>query len=65
MARIAGVDLPRRKHVTISLRYLYGGEALYLTEDDIDFQDGEPLTLRFRRSRTDMLMIYVGVTWGR
>jgi small subunit ribosomal protein S13 len=24
MARIAGVDLPRRKHVTISLRYLYG-----------------------------------------
>ncbi len=24
MARIAGVDLPRRKHVTISLRYLFG-----------------------------------------
>ncbi|MGZ3417193.1 MAG: 30S ribosomal protein S13 [Polyangiales bacterium] len=24
MARIAGVDLPRRKHITISLRYLYG-----------------------------------------
>jgi len=24
MARISGVDLPRRKHVVISLRYLYG-----------------------------------------
>jgi small subunit ribosomal protein S13 len=24
MARIAGVDLPRRKHVVISLRYLFG-----------------------------------------
>jgi len=24
MARIAGVDLPRRKHIVISLRYLYG-----------------------------------------
>ncbi len=29
MARIAGVDLPRRKHITISLRYLFGvGPAL-------------------------------------
>jgi small subunit ribosomal protein S13 len=24
MARIAGVDLPNRKHIVISLRYLYG-----------------------------------------
>jgi small subunit ribosomal protein S13 len=24
MARIGGVDLPKRKHITISLRYLYG-----------------------------------------
>ena len=24
MARIAGVDLPGRKHISISLRYLYG-----------------------------------------
>lgn len=24
MARIAGVDLPRRKHIRISLRYIYG-----------------------------------------
>ena len=24
MARISGVDLPRRKHLVISLRYLYG-----------------------------------------
>ncbi|GAC1574351.1 MAG: 30S ribosomal protein S13 [Polyangiales bacterium] len=24
MARIAGVDLPRRKHLVISLRYIYG-----------------------------------------
>jgi small subunit ribosomal protein S13 len=24
MARIAGVDLPQRKHITIALRYIYG-----------------------------------------
>ncbi|MBI2891980.1 MAG: 30S ribosomal protein S13 [Deltaproteobacteria bacterium] len=24
MARIAGIDLPRRKHIAISLRYIYG-----------------------------------------
>jgi hypothetical protein len=49
----------------LSIRYLYGGEASYLTEDDLLWQDDGPVTLRFRRSRTDMLMIYLGFAWGR
>jgi small subunit ribosomal protein S13 len=33
MARIAGVDLPRQKHIHIALTYIYGigGQAAFLT----------------------------------
>jgi hypothetical protein len=47
------------------LRYLYGGEAEYLTEGDIQWQEDGPVILVPRRTRTDMLMVYVGLTWGR
>ena len=44
MARIAGVDLPRRKHVVISLRYLYGVGAARARE--ICAKSGIPETKR-------------------
>jgi hypothetical protein len=49
----------------LSLRYLYGGEAVYLTEGDIHWQMDGPVILQPRRSRTDLLMVYVGLAWGR
>ncbi|MCC7540965.1 MAG: 30S ribosomal protein S13 [Deltaproteobacteria bacterium] len=44
MARIAGVDLPRRKHIVISLRYLYGVGAARARE--ICAKTGIPETKR-------------------
>lgn len=44
MARIAGVDLPRRKHIVISLRYLYGVGASRAKE--ICAKSGIPETKR-------------------
>ncbi len=56
---------PHSLRLDLSLRYLYGGEAEYLTEGDIRWQGEGPVVLQPRRSRTDMLMVYVGLTWGR
>ena len=56
---------PHSMRLDLSLRYLYGGEAEYLTEGDIQWQEDGPVILVPHRTRTDMLMVYVGFTWGR
>jgi hypothetical protein len=61
---IAFGSSPRPLSLDLSLRYLYGDEADYLTEGDVLFRE-QGVVLRRRRSRTDMLMVYVGVAWGR
>jgi hypothetical protein len=49
----------------VGARYSSGGEAKYLTEGAIIRNpDGQP-TVNVSRSRTDMLLFYVGVTVGR
>ena len=49
----------------LSLRYLYGAEAKYLTEGDIRWMDDGPPILHPRRTRTDMLLIGIGIAFGR
>ena len=49
----------------LSLRYLYGAQATYLTEGGIRWADTGPPILDPHRSRTDMLLIGVGITVGR
>jgi hypothetical protein len=62
-----GIALTRSGHVRLdlSLRYLYGGEAKYLTEGDIQWRSEGPPTLTPRRTRTDMLLIGIGIVFGR
>jgi hypothetical protein len=55
---------PDLVRLDLSLRYLAGGEARYLTEGGIRNEAGIAL-LDIRRSRTDMLLVYVGVAVGR
>jgi hypothetical protein len=55
---------PHTARLDIGVRYLYGGEADYLTEGAI-FRGREPVALEPHRSRTDMVMIYIGVAFGR
>jgi hypothetical protein len=55
---------PHTTRLDIGVRYLYGGEADYLTEDGI-FWASEPVVYVPHRSRTDMVMIYIGVAFGR
>ena len=54
---------PYRMRLDLSVRYLYGGEATYLTEDYFP-TEGE-VQLEARRSRTDMVFVYIGLSWGR
>jgi hypothetical protein len=56
---------PHSMRLDLSLRYLYGGEAEYLTEGDIRWPEEGPVIFQPHRSRTDMLMVYVGLAWGR
>lgn len=49
----------------LSVRYLYGAEAKYLTEGDIHWTDDGPPVLHPRRTRTDMLLIGIGIAFGR
>lgn len=49
----------------LSLRYLYGAQATYLTEGGIRWADTGPPILDPHRSRTDMLLIGLGITLGR
>jgi hypothetical protein len=55
---------PHAARLDIGVRYLYGGEAEYLTEAGI-LWDRDPVALQPLRSRTDMVMIYIGVAFGR
>lgn len=55
---------PQPMRLDLSLRYLYGGQAQYLTEEDIRWE-GEGPGRTPRRSRTDMLVVYIGLAWGR
>lgn len=55
---------PHSPRLDVSLRYLYGGEAEYLTGDFNPLQGG-PVALQSFRSGTDMLAVYVGVALGR
>ncbi len=54
---------PNPMRLDLSLRYLYGGEANYLTGDY--FPTDRPVHLDARRTRTDLLLIYIGLAWGR
>jgi len=56
---------PHSMRLDLSLRYLYGGEARYMAEGDIRWESEGLVILEPRRSRTDMLMVYVGLAWGR
>lgn len=57
-------DLTRRSQIVLDtkLRYLRGGEAIYLRRGSIIREGGEVI-LDFQRSRTDVLSLQVGVTF--
>jgi hypothetical protein len=55
---------PQSVRLDLSVRYLYGGEADYLIEGDVRSEFGPPVLVP-RRSRTDMVAVYIGVTFGR
>ncbi len=53
---------PSSLSLDFSMRYIAGSEADYLTEGAIRRQGGEAF-LDVSRSRTDLLAVYIGVTW--
>lgn len=55
---------PLSPRLDLSVRYHGGGEAQYLTEGAI-VREGDRAILNFSRSRTDMVMLYIGVAIGR
>lgn len=55
---------PHTTRLDLGVRYLYGGEADYLTKEGIVWGGG-PHALDPHRSRTDMVMLYIGVAFGR
>jgi hypothetical protein len=55
---------PHTTRLDLGVRYLYGGEAKYLTEGGI-LWIRDPVAYEPHRSRTDMVMVYVGVAFGR
>ena len=55
---------PDRFRLDVSVRYLYGGEAHYLREFAIRREGGQAF-LDVSRSRTDMVVVYIGVAVGR
>ena len=55
---------PSAARLDISLRYLRGGEANYLREGAIQREGGQAF-LDINRSRTDMILIFIGVSGGR
>ena len=55
---------PQTPRLDIGVRYLYGGEADYLSKGGI-LWGRDPVGLEPHRSRTDMVMIYIGVAFGR
>jgi hypothetical protein len=55
---------PRSLRLDLSVRYLRGGEARYLTEGAIHRENGQAI-FHFTRSRTDMITVYIGIAVGR
>ena len=50
-------------YINLSLRYMKGGEAEYLTEGSIEIEGGN-VFYDVRQSRTDMVMAKIGVTFA-
>lgn len=57
-------SLPPWVRRDVSVRYLYGGEADYLREAGIRREGGQAV-LDINHSRTDMVVVYIGVAVGR
>ena len=55
---------PGVSRLDLSVRYHYGGQGRYLTEGAISREGGTAI-LRYSRSRTDMVAVYIGVALGR
>lgn len=55
---------PHPVRLDVSVRYLYGGEADYLTKGAIR-RVGSQAFVDISRSRTDMVLMYVGIAFGR
>jgi hypothetical protein len=55
---------PGGAKLDLAARYLWGGEARYLTEGAIRRQ-GDQVSFDVSRSRTDMVLVYIGVAFGR
>ena len=55
---------PSAARLDLSVRYLKGGEAEYLKEGGIRREGGRAF-LDVSRSRTDTVLIYIGVAFGR
>lgn len=54
---------PNPVQLDLAVRYLYGGEASYFTDGVVNWQE---LSLQAPyRTRTDMIVINLGVAWGR
>ncbi len=58
-----GPGMPGALSLDIKARYMYGGEAEYLTEGDIKVENGRTITTT-RKSETDFLSIHVGVVFS-
>jgi hypothetical protein len=54
----------RAPRLDVSMRYLRGGRADYLTEGSVRAQ-GDRVIREFSRSRTDRFGVYIGVVFGR
>lgn len=55
---------PHTTRLDLGVRYLYGGEADYFTKARLPW-DSDPIVFEPHRSRTDMVMVYIGVAFGR
>lgn len=58
------VEVGRSVKFDVSVRYLAGGEAEYLTEGAVRWEGGQTI-LDVSRSRTDIVLVYIGVALGR
>jgi len=61
---MVGLGSPGSMWLDVSVRYLWGGEADYLTHGAIQHV-GDTVIFDTSRSRTDMVAVYVGVSFGR
>jgi len=55
---------PRSARLDVSVRYLYGGEAEYLTEGAIRW-GSDAATLQPHRTQADIVLVLIGVAFGR